>query len=64
MTRVRRQLSTFALVSAVALAAAGCHKKLRPRFPRRHPRRRRLRPRPRRRLRRRRRRRLRPRRRR
>ena len=27
MTRVRRQLSTFALVSAVALAAAGCHKK-------------------------------------
>jgi peptidoglycan-associated lipoprotein len=27
MTRVRRQLSTFALVSAFALAAAGCHKK-------------------------------------
>ena len=27
MTRVRRQLSTFALVSAVVLAAAGCHKK-------------------------------------
>jgi peptidoglycan-associated lipoprotein len=27
MTRVRRQLSTVVLVSAVALAAAGCHKK-------------------------------------
>jgi len=27
MTRVRRQLSTIALVSAVVLAAAGCHKK-------------------------------------
>jgi len=27
MTRVRRQLSTFVLVSAFALAAAGCHKK-------------------------------------
>ena len=27
MTRVRRHLSTFALVSAVVLAAAGCHKK-------------------------------------
>jgi peptidoglycan-associated lipoprotein len=27
MTRVRRLLSTFALASAVAIAAAGCHKK-------------------------------------
>src|SRR5262245_54530809 len=27
MTRVRRSISTFAVVSAVVLAAAGCHKK-------------------------------------
>jgi peptidoglycan-associated lipoprotein len=33
MTRVRRQLSTFALVSAVVLTAAGCHKKAAPAVP-------------------------------
>src|SRR5262245_3867506 len=33
MTSVRRLLSTFALVSAVAIAAAGCHKKTPPATP-------------------------------